>query len=66
LDPSGAGQSGTGRGRTMSRFRVPIEKPRPEIQNFLDAVCGKKVPTRAPMVEYLIDNAVMKPILKRK
>ncbi len=48
----------------MSRFRVPIQRPQPDIKNFLDAVSGRRVPDRAPMVEYLIDNAVMQPILE--
>jgi uroporphyrinogen decarboxylase len=48
----------------MSKFIVPIEKPRPDINNFLDAMSGKKVPDKAPMCEYLIDNAIMKPILE--
>jgi uroporphyrinogen decarboxylase len=48
----------------MSSYRVPIDKPKPDITAFLDAVSGKKTPSKAPMVEYLVDNAVMKPILK--
>ncbi|MHC4674048.1 MAG: hypothetical protein ACYTBZ_16305 [Planctomycetota bacterium] len=48
----------------MNGYRVPIEKPKPDIQRFLDAMSGKKVPDRAPMVEYLIDDALMKPILE--
>lgn len=48
------------------KFRVPIEKPRPDINRWLDAMSGKKVPDRVPMVEYLIDNALMRPILEKK
>ena len=48
------------------KFRVPIEKPRPDINRWLDAMSGKKVPDRVPMVEYLIDNALMQPILEEK
>src|SRR4030042_5720680 len=47
----------------MSGYRVPIQKPKPDIQRFLKAMSGKAVPDRAPMVEYLIDDALMKPIL---
>ena len=46
----------------MGKFRVPIEKPKPDIQRFLDAMSGKIVLDKPPMVEYLIDNPVMKPI----
>ncbi len=48
----------------MNGYRVPIEKPRPDIEAFLDAMSGRKVPSKVPMVEYLIDNAVMQPILE--
>jgi len=48
----------------MGKHRVPLQKPRPDIDRFLDAVLGKKVPDKVPMVEYLIDNAVMQPILE--
>jgi len=48
----------------MEDFILPLEKPKPDIQKFLDAVSGQKVPSKAPMVEYVIDNAIMKPILE--
>ena len=48
----------------MNGYRVPIEKPSPEPEALLDAMSGRKAPSRAPMVEYLIDNAVMQPILE--
>ena len=48
----------------MSKLRVPIAKPKPDIRRFLDAMSGRIVPQRAPMVEYLIDDAVMRPILE--
>jgi len=48
----------------MGDFIVPLEKPKPDIQKFLDAVNGKRAPLKAPMVEYVIDNALMKPILE--
>jgi len=49
----------------MNTYRVPLAKPQPDIQRFLDAMSGKTVPDRAPMVEYLIDDAIMKPILEK-
>lgn len=48
----------------MQRYIVPLEKPRPDIDRFLNAMSGKKIPQKVPMVEYLIDNALMKPILE--
>ncbi len=47
------------------KFRVPIEKPKPDINRWLDAMSGKKVPDRVPMVEYLIDNVLMQSILEK-
>lgn len=48
----------------MSNFIIPFEKPKPDIERFLDAISGKKVPEKAPVEEYLVDNALMKPILE--
>jgi uroporphyrinogen decarboxylase len=48
----------------MGQFSVPIKNPEPNIQGFLDAVTGKTAPQRPPMVEYLVDNALMRPILE--
>jgi uroporphyrinogen decarboxylase len=48
----------------MIRYKVPLKKPKPDIRRFLDAMSGKSIPDKVPMVEYLIDNAVMKPILE--
>lgn len=48
----------------MSKFIAPLKNPQPDIQRFLDAMDGKKVPEKVPMCEYLIDNALMKPILE--
>ena len=54
----------------MSKYRVPLAHPRPDIDAFMRAMRGEVVPQKPPMVEYLIDNALMKPIvqdlLKRK
>ena len=46
----------------MSKYRVPIGKPKPDIQNFLDVTLGKVEPDKPPIVEYLVDNALMRPI----
>ena len=49
----------------MEKFNVPIKNPKPDIQRFLDAMSGKKVPAKVPVAEYLIDNALMQPILEK-
>jgi len=48
----------------VGKFIVPLDKPKPDIRRFLDAMSGRKVPEKAPIEEYLIDNAVMKPIIE--
>jgi uroporphyrinogen decarboxylase len=42
---------------------IPLKNPRPDAQYFLDVVMGRKkgVP---PLVEYLVDDIVMKPIVE--
>lgn len=47
----------------MSKLIVPIKKPKPDINRFLDAISGKKMPIKPPLVEFVIDNAIIKPIL---
>jgi uroporphyrinogen decarboxylase len=48
----------------VKSYKVPIEKPKPDITRFLRIMEGSEIPDRAPMVEYLVDNALMKPILR--
>jgi len=45
-------------------LRVPIKNPKPDIGRFLGIMKGNIIPDKPPIVEYLIDNAVMKPILE--
>ncbi|MGA2762243.1 MAG: uroporphyrinogen decarboxylase family protein [Spirochaetia bacterium] len=47
----------------MSGFKVPVQHPKPDIERFMKAMEGKIILSRPPMVEYLVDNALMKPIL---
>jgi uroporphyrinogen decarboxylase len=48
----------------MSRFNVPIRNPKPDIERFLKIMKGEIVPDKPPLVEYLVDNAVMRPIIE--
>jgi uroporphyrinogen decarboxylase len=47
----------------MAPYRVPLAHPKPDMQAFLDAMDGRKVPARPPLVEYIVDNTVMRPIV---
>jgi len=42
---------------------IPIDHPKPDAAAFIDTILGKRTPDRAPMVEYIIDPYVMKPIV---
>ncbi|MEI6218661.1 MAG: hypothetical protein WCP86_07155, partial [bacterium] len=46
-------------------LRVPLLKPRPDFAGFLDAMDGRWTPERPPLIEYLVDDALMRPILEK-
>jgi uroporphyrinogen decarboxylase len=41
---------------------IPLNKARPDAGRFIDAVMGRAHPERPPLVEYLVDDALRKPI----
>ncbi|NLV74674.1 MAG: hypothetical protein GXY52_08330 [Chloroflexi bacterium] len=48
----------------MHKFpHLPIERAQPDCERFIDAVMGRVLPERPPLVEYLIDDALRKPIV---
>lgn len=51
-------------GQLVTKLRVPLAKPRPDIGTFIDSMLGRRIPTRAPLAEYLVDNVIMKPVLE--
>ncbi|MHB8277528.1 MAG: uroporphyrinogen decarboxylase family protein [Candidatus Humimicrobiaceae bacterium] len=48
----------------MTEFRIPIKKPKPDIDLFINEMKGKIILDKPPLVEYLIDSNVMKPIIE--
>lgn len=48
----------------LSKLRVPLAKPHPDINAFLDTLSGRKPAAKPPLSEYLVDNVVMKPVLE--
>ena len=44
-------------------MNIPLRKPRPDIEHFIAAMMGKCVPGKPLVCEYLIDDALMKPVL---
>lgn len=47
----------------MSGFIVPFKTPKPDIESFMKAMKGDIAPKKPPVCEYLIDDALMKPVI---
>lgn len=47
----------------MNQFSIALQKPSPDIENFIRGIKGEIVPKKPLMCEYLIDDALMKKIL---
>lgn len=43
---------------------LPLENPKPNSNKFIDILMGKTKNAEVPLVEYLVDDVVMKPILE--
>lgn len=44
--------------------KLPLEKPQPNCGRFIDFLMGRVRGGRAPLVEYLVDEVVMRPVLE--
>lgn len=42
---------------------IPINRPRPDCDTFIRTLMGKTIPQRPPLVEYIVDPVVMRPIV---
>jgi len=49
---------------SVSSLRVPLQHPQPDRERFIRILAGEEVAERPPMVEYIVDPAVMRPILE--
>jgi uroporphyrinogen decarboxylase len=47
----------------MNEYTIPLKKPKPDIARFLKAMRGETAPEKPPLVEYLVDDAIMKPVV---
>ena len=47
----------------MSKYLVPVERPQPDAQEFLRIVKGEQVPRRVPLIEYIVDETLLRPIV---
>jgi uroporphyrinogen decarboxylase len=43
---------------------LPLKHPRPDAKEFIDILMGRKRRARTPLVEYIVDDVVMKPIVE--
>lgn len=48
----------------MLKLKIPLKNPKPNIDEFMQIMSGKGPLRRVPLVEYVIDDTVMKPILE--
>jgi uroporphyrinogen decarboxylase len=44
-------------------YTIPLSHPKPNTKEFIDILLGKAQSTRVPLVEYLADDVLMKPIV---
>lgn len=44
--------------------KLPLEKPRPDAKGFIDGLMGRIRTDRVPLVEYIIDDAVARPVIE--
>jgi uroporphyrinogen decarboxylase len=47
----------------MGDYIIPLANPKPDCERFVRVLMGQEQSARPPLVEYIIDPAVMKPIL---
>ena len=48
----------------MLTSHIPLARPRPDAPEFIDILTGRKPQVRTPLVEYIVDDVVLKPIVE--
>ena len=43
---------------------IPLKNAQPDISEFVDSLMGRRTLAHAPLVEYIVDDVVMRPVLK--
>jgi len=43
---------------------LPVQNPKPDAKRFIDILMGKIKVSKPPLVEYLVDDVILKPIIK--
>jgi len=49
----------------LSKFRVPLERPKPDSDRFIDVLMGRESVDKPPIFEYLVDDEVMGVVLEK-
>lgn len=49
----------------MSRFKVPLEKPEPDNERFINVLMGKESTDRPPLIDYLPDDIILREVLEK-
>jgi len=44
---------------------IPLDRATPDAQQFVDALLGRRAVHHAPLIEYIVDDLVMRPILEQ-
>jgi uroporphyrinogen decarboxylase len=50
---------------TESFRHIPLTRPRPDAQEFIDILLGRSTSRRIPLVEYIVDDVVMQPVVEQ-
>ncbi|HEX9007470.1 MAG TPA: uroporphyrinogen decarboxylase family protein, partial [Bacteroidota bacterium] len=48
----------------LGTLRVPLDRPQPDARRFIELLSGSRTERAVPLVEYIIDDAVMSPIVR--
>ena len=48
----------------MELKNIPVQDPRPDSAEFIDIILGRAKQVRTPLVEYIVDDVVMQPIVE--
>jgi uroporphyrinogen decarboxylase len=48
----------------MLTSHIPLTHPKPDAAEFIDILTGRKPQVRTPLVEYIVDDVVMRPIVE--
>jgi uroporphyrinogen decarboxylase len=48
----------------MMLKNLPVENPKPDVKHFIDFLMGRTRDGRVPLVEYIVDDVLMRPIVR--